>query len=234
MLQSLTPQFQKIAQEGTEYSAEARQIADNEIPAALSEMDEKFKRDQEEHRWTQKAADYKTAIDAKNRSALASLKDQLQPFLSGQHSAEARQYITRISEILSSAPPPPTQPVSNPSAQPSSIGSGGFDEAKIHDLFNSLSKVFDDRNITELKSLWPQIDAATLDAYRRSFEDKGLKSLRRRYEVSNVNVKGDSATASGIWTGVHMKNGRLLQNDQVPWTATLRKVEGRWLIAKLE
>ena len=233
MLQSLTPQFQKIAQEGTEYSAEARQIADNEIPAALSEMDEKFKRDQEE-RWTQKAADYKAAIDAKNRSALASLKDQLQPFLSGQHSAEARQYITRINEILSSAPPLPTQPVSNPSVQPSSIASGGSDGAKIHDLFNSLSKVFDDRNIAELKSLWPQIDAATLDAYRRSFEDKGLKSLRRRYEVSSVNVRGDSATASGIWTGVHMKNGRLLQNDQVPWTATLRKVEGRWLIAKLE
>src|SRR6266571_5374746 len=234
ILQSLTPQFQKIAQEGREYSAEARQIADNEIPAALREMDEKFKHDQEEQRWTQKAADYKTAIDAKNRSTLASLKDQLQPFLSGQHSVEARQYITRINEILSSAPPPPTQPVSNPSVQPSSIGSGGFDEAKIRDLFNSLSKVFDDRNITELKSLWPQIDAATLDAYRRSFEDKGLKSLRRRYEVSNVNVKGDSATASGIWTGVHMKNGRLLQNDQVPWTATLRKIDGRWLIAKLE
>src|SRR6266849_6080900 len=233
-LQSLRPQFQKIAQEGAEYSAEARQIADNEIPAALSEMDEKFKRNQEEQRWTQKAADYKTAIDAKNRGALASLKDQLQPFLSGQHSAEARQYITRINEILSSAPPLPTQPVSNPSMQPSSLGSGGFDEAKIRDLFNSLSKVFDDRNITELKSLWPQIDAATLDAYRRSFEDKGLKSLRRRYEVSNVNVKGDSATASGIWTGVHMKNGRLLQNDQVPWTATLRKIDGRWLIAKLE
>src|SRR6266581_4587556 len=234
ILQSLTPQFQKIAQEGREYSAEARQIADNEIPAALREMDEKFKHDQEEQRWTQKAADYKTAIDAKNRSTLASLKDQLQPFLSGQHSVEARQYITRINEILSSAPPPPTQPVSNPSVQPSSLGSGGFDEAKIRDLFNSLSKVFDDRNITELKSLWPQIDAATLDAYRRSFEDKGLKSLRRRYEVSNVNVKGDSATASGIWTGVHMKNGRLLQNDQVPWTATLRKIDGRWLIAKLE
>jgi len=31
-----------------------------------------------------------------------------------------------------------------------------------------------------------------------------------------------------------MKNGRLLQNDQVPWTATLRKIDGRWLIAKLE
>jgi len=26
----------------------------------------------------------------------------------------------------------------------------------------------------------------------------------------------------------------LLQNDQVPWTATLRKIDGRWLIAKLE
>ena len=135
----------------------------------------------------------------------------------------------------------PIAPSSSPSApakppvQPEPVRSNVEEEMKIRELFTvSLSKVFDDRNADELKALWPEIDSVTLGSYRNAFEEKSLPSLSRKYAVASVNVTGDSATANGIWTGVHMRDGRLRQNDQVKWNATLSKIGGVWRIKKLQ
>jgi hypothetical protein len=230
-LQGLRSDFEKVANGGGLNATRAKSIVESAIPNAVSEIN---KKNQLEATWNQTVAVYKTALDTKNRSTLVSLKDQLQQFLSSQHTAEAQQYIARINEILSSAPPPAPKPDPNPPVKPSSNLSAASDEADIRQVFNSLSKVFDDRSVTELKGLWPQIEMAALEDYRKSFEEKSLKSLARKYVVSSVNITNDSATASGIWTGVHSRNGRLLMNDQVKWSATLRKVGGRWVISSLK
>ncbi len=226
-----------MAGAGGKHADEARQIADMEIPKVLNDIDARNRRDQQEKLWSQLVGEYKTVLEANNRTAMQSVKDRLSPFQNGPHAPEAQQYVKRLEELMKAEPPQPRPPAKvdpNPPTQPPADSSGASDEANIRQLFDSLSKVFDSRSASDLQNLWPQVDKSTLEAYRKSFQDKGLKSVARKYAVSSVSVTGDSAKATGVWTGVHFSNGRLLMNDQVKWSANLRKMGGRWVITKLE
>src|SRR4029077_3750046 len=224
-LNSLQTKFQAVAGAGGKHAEEARQIADMEIPKVLTDIDARNKRDQQEKLWSQLVADYKTALDVDNRTARQSIKDRLSPYLNGSHSQEAQQYVKRLDDLMKAEPPKTTPPVESSRAS---------DDADIHQIFNKLSDAFSSRSVADLTNLLAQVDRVTLDNYRTAFTSKDLKSVSRKYEVSTLNIAGDNATASGIWTGVHSKNGHLVMNDQVKWSANLRRMGGRWVITKLE
>lgn len=228
-IQELGRKFEKIAAAGGPGAVSAQDIVRNVIPNAIGEINAK-------NAWRQAKADCDNALRTKDKNSLNSAKNNLNPFLSGPYASEARSCLDQITAALN--PPLPPKPVEKPVSTPPTnanpaVDPTATDKAEIQQLFVELSKVFDDRNVNQLKNLWPQIDRKILDDYGRVFGNKDLHSVARRYAVAKIEVTGDTATASGIWTGVHGRDGKIVQNDQVNWTAKLAKINGRWRLTDL-
>ncbi len=229
-LQSLPGELEKIASGGGSSAARARELKESVTPA-IADINRKARLEAD---WTQMAHESDNALQSKNPGVLNDAKVHLEPFKSGPHSTDAERYLNQITAAIAALRPQPPKEPSNPVVQPSSNSSAASDEEKIRQLFNQLSNAFGSRNVADLTNLLAQVDKKTLDNYRNAFANRELKSVSRKYEISVFNIAGDTATPGGIWIGVHSKNGHLVTNDQVKWSANLRRMGGRWVITKLE
>jgi hypothetical protein len=228
-LQGLRNDFEKVANSGGLNASRAKAIAESAIPNAISEIN---KRKQQEAAWNQTLTEYRTALEAKNRNALVALKDQLQPFLSGQHTAEAQQYIARINEILSSAPLPPPKVDPNPAGRPASNSSVTPTEdprPAINAVFDALSRAFAKKDIRAIKQLWA-IPKDQAGKYESSFAY--AKSVSVTFTLASITTSGDTAAVTGTITK------RFDINNAQPYTgsftASLRRQNNVWTIVNLK
>ncbi|HEY6943802.1 MAG TPA: protein kinase [Candidatus Acidoferrum sp.] len=227
-MKGLIPKFEAIAAGGGKHAHEAELIARNDIPISLKEIESNRARDardkDEAEKWRQTKADCDSALNTRDMSSLASVKNRLDPFLRGTYGGEAKSCLDRVNAVLNSPPPKPQPPVDPTVA----------DKAEIQQLFAELSKAFEDRNADKLIDLWPQIPASTLAQYRTAFEDKNIKSVNKRFDVNNFGMAGDSAQPSGIWTGVGYRDGKQVLDAQGKWRGRLVKTNGHWRLSSLE
>ena len=229
-MQGLRSELDKIASGGGSNAPRAKTIVENAIPNAINEIN---RRKQQETAWNQTVAEYRTALEAKNRSALVSLKDQLQPFMSGQHTAEAQQYIMRINEILTSPPPPPPKAVTAPAVQPSSnsaVVPAEDPKLAINAVFDALSRAFASRKIEDVKQTWTSISKPQAEALKNSFA--AAKSFSRKFTPAEIIPNGDTAVATGSWAGTYDDGSRKIPLSGT-FKASLQKQGGRWVITNL-
>src|SRR6266851_1523342 len=229
-LNGLKAKFQTVAGAGGKHADEARQIADMEIPKVLNDIDARNRRDQQEKLWSQLVGEYKTVLEANNRTAMQSVKDRLSPFQNGPHAPEAQQYVKRLEDLMKAEPPQPpkTTPVvtTNPPVNPA-------DDAKpaIAKVFDDLSRAFGDRSIEEVRQAWPVISKQTASNLEGSF--KFMRSFSRKFMPTNISVTGDTANVTGSYAGtIVSSSGSTASNGS--FTATLRKQGNRWVITDLK
>ncbi len=224
-LNALIPEFKSIAASDGKRAKEARDIANDEIPAALKEIDSKNRIAKEEDAWNQTVAEYRTALDVKNRSALVSLKDQLQPFLSGQHTAEAQQYVARINEMLSPAPPPP--------AAGSGVQSLTTEQEKIERLLDAYVQAFESKDQVQLRHIWPTL---TDKQFRENQEAiKQAESIQITLKRNSPIISGDAAIVACLQT-VEIKSQGQVQRLTQMVTFYMRKLGGAggdWIIDRV-
>jgi len=229
-LQGLRSGLEKISSGGGANAPRSRNLIDVAIPSAIGDI---TKRTQQEAAWSQTSAQYKTALEAKNRSALIPLKDQLQPFLNGQHSAEAQQYVTRINEILSSAPPPPPKAIATPAVQPSSTPAVIPTEdpkLAISKVIDDLSRAFGNKDIRAIKALWPSIPKQQADNLEASFH--AARTVSRKFTPATFTVNNDTATVSGTYAS-NFVIGKDSQIYNGSFKAVLKRNGNTWIINEL-
>jgi serine/threonine-protein kinase len=229
-LQGLRSGLEKISNGGGANAPRARNLIDVAIPSAIGDI---TRRKQQEAAWNQTAAQYKTAIEAKNRGALVSLKDQLQPFLSGQHTAEAQQYIARINEILSSAPPPSPKAMTTPEVQPPSTPAVlpvEDPKSAINKVIDDLSRAFSNKDIKAIKTLWPSIPKQQADNLEASFH--AARTVSRKFTPATFTVNNDTATVSGTYAS-NFVIGKDSQIYNGSFKAVLKRNGNTWIINEL-
>lgn len=226
-LNALVPKFEAIAANNGKHAQEAREIARNEIPAYLKEIDNKIRiaKDREEaEKWNQTQADCDKTLNSTDKGAIASLKERLNPFLDGPYAAQAKVCLGRINAALT-APPQPSKPPDTPVVPTSDSNSA------INAVFEALSRAFADRNIKEVTQVWPGIPKKDADTLKRSFE--GTKRFSRKFTPAKIIPNGDTAEAEGSWAGTY-DTGSELTSSKGMFKASLRKQQFGWVITKLD
>jgi serine/threonine protein kinase len=220
-LQSLRPELERIVSGGGSNASRAKSIVESGIPNAINEINKR----KQDAAWNQIVADYRTALDGKNRNALISLKDQLQPFLSGQHIAEAQQYIVRINEILNSAPPPPQPPTIAGST------SSVTEQDKIERLLDAYKQAFEGKDQALLRHVWP---TPTDKKYKETLEAiKLAQSIRITLTRNTPIINGNEASIDCLQI-MEIKTSGQVQPIRQNLTFHLRKLGGAgggdWII----
>src|SRR5260370_22916356 len=159
-LKALVPQFGAIAARGGKHAEEAREIGNKRIPDALTEINARSRREQQEKLWSQLVGEYETALQPDNRAERQSVRDRLSQFLNGPHAPEAQQNVKHLDDLINAQPPQPPNPPSPPPVD-SSVSAN----AEIRQIFSQLSDAFGSRHATSLSNLFQRLDKTTLDAY---------------------------------------------------------------------
>ncbi len=228
-LNGLKAKFQTVAGAGGKHADEARQIVNMEIPKLLNDIDSGNRRDQQEKLWGQLVGEYKTALEANNRTTMQSVKDRLSPFQNGPHAPEAQQYVKRLEDLMKAEPPQPpkTTPVvtTNPPVNPA-------DDAKpaIAKVFDDLSRAFANKDIRAIKQLWPSIPKQQADKLEASFH--AAKTVSRKFTPVTLTVSNNDATATGTYSSsfVLSKEPEIYNGS---FKAVLKRNGNIWIITGL-
>ena len=100
----------------------------------------------------------------------------------------------------------------------------------IDKAFLDLSQAFADRDSSALRRAWPSIPAATYNAVAKSFGY--FKNTSRKFSPEQIQVKGDTATVSGTYSGSFIKGSTVLPSNGT-FHATAVRIENGWVLSSL-
>lgn len=156
--------------------------------------------------------DYRNA-DKKNESALKTFQTKVQQFKDNASNSQDSQSL--LDTIATDIAATKTVPVVD-------------EKPAIKAVLEQLSSAFGTKKTEELKKVWllPKNQETALKAAFGA-----SKSVSRNFVPADITVNGDGAVAKGTWSGVFDTGGSSPSSG--PFTATLKKQGGRWVITDL-
>jgi hypothetical protein len=157
--------------------------------------------------------DYRSA-DKKSESALKPLQNRVQQFKDNANSQQdAQSLLETIAKDIAAA-------------QPAVLD----EKPAIKAVMDDLSRAFATRKTDEIKRVWPLIPRKMEDTLKASFG--AAKSVSRNFTPADITVNGDTATATGTYSGVFEVGGNKTPSSG-SFKATLKKQGGRWIVSDL-
>jgi rubrerythrin len=194
---------------------------------------------QYENLYQQAFQQYRQAAASNDKSGLEEARNSFQSIAQqeGSHAADAQKYSHDIDKrlvALNQPPPNAAAPPTTPHGKPEELLRGSVDDsAAVGDVIKKYEQAFDDKNVDELRQIWPDIGRKYAD-YKKSFENAQAQHV----EVVNPTVKisdnGEQATVTASLIDNYTPKGSKMmkRTDRVQFE--LIKKNGTWVIRSVQ
>jgi len=221
-LEAMKGEFLKIGEGSGKDAGEARDIATNEIPKALTEI----KKSLEEASWNQAVADFGDAVKTKDANALqGKITSEFQQIVGG-HGGRAADALTYVNTEIPNAIKSITT-----TKQPQQT-----EATRILHLLDEYAQAYAHRDRTELIEVWPTMTEKQFNEYGGNF--KNLDTIRLTVDHCGApEINGNSASIACTQTAVITVRGQSPQTLLNASTFYLRKSENNvagWTIDHIE
>jgi serine/threonine-protein kinase len=200
---------------------------------------------QYENSYQQAFQRYRQAAASNDRSGLEEARKSFQSIAqqAGSHAADAQKYSQDIDKrlVALNQPPPNTAPQPTTPAQPTTphsqpekpLRSSVDESAAVGNVIKKYEQAFDDKNVDELRQIWPDIGQKYAD-YKKAFENAQAQHVEVVNQTVKISDNGEQATVTGSLINSYTPKGSKMmkRTDRVQFE--LIKQNGTWVIRNVQ
>jgi serine/threonine-protein kinase len=194
---------------------------------------------QYENSYQQAFQQYRQAAASNDKSGLEEARNSFQSIAQqgDSHAADAQKYSHDIDKrlvALNQPPPNTAAPPTTAHVKPEELLRGSVDEsAAVGNVIKKYEQAFDDKNVDELRQIWPDIGKKYAD-YKKSFENAQAQHVEVVNQTVKISDNGEQATVTASLIDDYTPKGSKMmkRTDRVQFE--LIKKNGTWAIRSVQ
>ena len=192
-LRGLQSKFQALGADSGPQAAEASNYA-SAVPGAIADIQAGVQRKTADAAFQKTVQRYQQAVANNDKSALTSVKGELQAVIQGggPHAGEAQRYRSDLDNKLAALSEPPATPVPPPAKIETPVKPAVDNDADVRAVIQRYGQAFEQRDADALRQIWPSM-GSKYGRYKQIFDL--ASSIQEQVTIETVVIGAGGTTA---------------------------------------